>query len=100
MQERIAIEEFLNTCSDLLTRAEGVVKDPNKLRNNLQDLDNLLNKHWSDIIEQLGDIEPSDQTREHIQKIFNKIMELELISKTTLSLFDEMKEFVQRSTNR
>ncbi len=100
MQKRITIEEFLNTCSDLLSRAESVVKDPNKLRSNLQDLDNLLNKHWSDIIEQLGDTEPSGQTRDNIQKIFNKIMELELISKTTLSLFDEMKEFMQRSTNR
>ena len=100
MQQQVTIEDFLNTCADILTRAEGVVENHQELNNCLQELDRFLIKNWSDIVVQLNDTKISADTQNNIKSVFKKIIELELISESKLSLFDGMKEFMQRSTNR
>ena len=100
MQNEIAIEDFLNACEDILSRALRDSKDPIRLKNILQELDIFLKDKWSEAIIQLSNTELNDHQRNQIKDIFEKIVELELISTTQLSLFDGIKEFVQRSTNR
>ena len=100
MQNEVAIEDFLNACEDILSRAQSDSKDPIKLKNILQELDIFLKDKWSEAIIQLSNTELNDHQRNQIKDIFEKIVELELISTTQLSLFDGIKEFVQRSTNR
>lgn len=96
----MTIEDFLNACEDILSRALNDSKDPKKLKNILQELELILKDKWSEAVIQLSDTNLSDQRRNQIKNIFEKIVELELISSTQLSLFDGIKEFVQRSTNR
>ena len=100
MQNEVAIEDFLNACEDIISRALSDSKDPIKLKNILQELDIFLRDKWSEAIIQLSDTKLNDHHRNQIKDIFEKIVELELISTTQLSLFDGIKEFVQRSTNQ
>ena len=96
----MTIEDFLNACEDILSRAQNDSKDPKKLKNILQELEIILKDKWSEAIIHLNDTDLSDHRRNQIKNISEKIVELELISSTQLSLFDGIKEFVQRSTNQ
>ena len=100
MQRSETIEDFLNTCGELLTRAEDVIDTPHELKTCLKELDDLLILKWSDIVVELNDTKISLDTQNQIKFIFTKLAKLELISESKLSLFDGMKEFMQRSTNR
>ena len=100
MQRSKTIEDFLNTCGELLTRAEDVIDTPHELKTCLKELDDLLILKRSDIVVELNDTKISLDTQNQIKFIFTKLAKLELISESKLSLFDGMKEFMQRSTNR
>ena len=100
MAQQVRIEDFLSTCEGILTRVEGVVSSPNQLKIELQSFENLLNTQWPEILSQLGEIQISDSDVTKLKNISSRIMQIEANCNTRLSLFDGMKEFVQRSTNR
>jgi hypothetical protein len=100
MQAKMTIEEFLNTCELKLLRAEGVSRQPEKLHIELIELEELLRNQWPDAIMYIKDSGLSENDREMIEMIFEKIRKLEAVAASGASLFDGMDEFMQRKKNR
>ena len=94
------LRNFVNACEERLKRAELVLNNPSQLETELKELEELLRIEWPDaILTARGvDLEPED--KEKIVMIFNKIKKIELNTKTRVSFFDGIENFIQQSDNR
>lgn len=100
MPNSMTIPEFVNACEHRLRRAESFIKQPLKLQTELEELDRLLRSQWPDAIIAIKDGELAAKDRETIELIFKKIKKLEIITKTRVSLFDGIEDFMQQPRNR
>ena len=94
------LEEFLNACEERLRRAETLVDNPVQLKSELKELEEFLRIEWPNAIIGIKEavLEPED--KEKIAMIFHKIKRLELNTKTRVSFFDGIENFMQQSDNR
>ena len=94
------VESFLDACEERLRRVEGVMNHPHKLQVELIELDQLLRNEWPSAIVEIKDRTLEPQVREKIIMIFQKIKKLENNTKTRVSFFDGIEDFMQQTRNR
>ena len=94
------LQDFLNACEEQLRRVEDVLNHPLKLQEELAELDQLLRNEWPSAIIDIKDIMLEPQVREKITMIFKKIKKLENNTKTRVSFFDGIEDFMQQARNR
>ena len=96
----MSLEDFMNACEHQLKRVEDVLDQPLKLQSELTDLEELLRNEWPNAILSAKDDDLVIKQKEKIEIILDRIKKLEIKTKTKVSLFDGMKEFIQQATNR
>ena len=94
------LEEFLDACEKQLRRVEDVVNRPLILEAELVELDHLLRNEWPAAIIKIKDVAHKPKVREKITMIFKKIKKLENNTKTRISFFDGIEDFMQQTNNR
>ena len=94
------LEEFLDACEKQLRRVEDVVNRPLILEAELVELDHLLRNEWPAAIIEIKDMAHEPKVREKITMIFKKIKKLENNTKTRISFFDGIEDFMQQTNNR
>ena len=96
MSGSLPAEEFLNACEHKLRRAESVVRQPTQLQAELIELEELLRNEWPDAIMNIKETGMKKQYEEKIEMIFKRISKLELVTKSSIALFDGIEGFLQR----
>ena len=94
------LENFMNACEQRLGRVEAVLNNPLKLESELKELEELLRIEWPDAIISINEAGLKPEDKEKIEMIFNKIKKIELNTKTRVSFFDGIENFMQQSYNR
>ena len=93
----MSVEEFLSACEDRLKRAEGVVREPLSLQEELMGLEELLRSDWPNTIIALKEVGMTPEQKQKIELIFKCITRIEAITQSTNSMFDGLEDFMQRS---
>ena len=94
------LEDFMNACEKRLGRVETFVNNPVQLESELKELEEFLRIEWPNAIIGIKEavLEPED--KEKIAMIFHEIKRLELNTKTRVSFFDGIENFMQQSDKR
>ena len=93
------LQKFLNACEEQLGRVEGVINHPIQLQRELAELDQLLRNEWPSAIINIKDLTLEPQVKEKMIMIFEKIKKLENSTKTRVSFFDGIEDFMQQTRN-
>ena len=93
------LQNFLNACEEQLGRVEGVINHPIQLQRELAELDQLLRNEWPSAIVNIKDLTLEPQVKEKMIMIFEKIKKLENSTKTRVSFFDGIEDFMQQTRN-
>jgi hypothetical protein len=100
MSECISVKEFLDACEARLARAEGVLKEPLRLQEELMGLEQLLRSNWPNAIIALKEVGMTPEHKQKIEAIFKRITKIEEHTQSTNSIFDGLEDFMQRSIKR
>ena len=100
MSKGVTLEDFIDAVEDKLKRAEAVINRPSQFENELGALDEFLRNHWPNAIHAVKDSGIGSSEKEKMGMILKKIRKLELNTKTSISLFDGIEDFMLQPRNR
>ena len=96
MPKSMSLEEFVNACEEQLRRVEVIINQPVQLQSVLEELEVLLRSEWPDAIIQIKEFGITAEEKEKIEIIFKKINKIELETKTRVSFFEGIDEFMKQ----
>ena len=94
------LKDFMNACEKRLGRVEKLVNNPLQLESELKELEEFLRIEWPNAIVEIKEVVLESEYKEKIAIICDRIKRLEQNTKTRVSFFDGIENFMQQSDKR
>ena len=100
MSDFLSLEEILSAIENKFISALSVCNDSTLFNKEINNIDNLLKKLNSFLIEKKNEHILSEKEKELLKKIFNLIIKVEKLNKNKLGFFDSLNKYFYDNVNK
>ena len=100
MSDFLSLEEILSAIEAKFISALSVSNDSTLFNQEINNIDNLLKKLNSFLIEKKNEHIFNEKEKELLKKIFNLIIKVEKLNKNKLGFFDSLNKYIYDNVNK
>ena len=100
MSDFLSLEEILSAIEAKFISAISASNDSTLFNQEINNIDNLLKKLNSFLIEKKNEHILSEKEKELLKKIFNLIIKVEKLNKNKLGFFDSLNKYIYDNVNK
>ena len=100
MSDFLSLEEILSAIEAKFISALSISNDSTLFNQEINNIDNLLKKLNSFLIEKKNEHIFNEKERELLKKIFNLIIKVEKLNKNKLGFFDSLNKYIYDNVNK
>ena len=93
-------KEFLTAIEKKISSAENVLKKPQNLQENLAEMLSSLEAEWPNIFASLNDVPLSDNEKQALKSLMDRLYLLEKKVSGKLTFFDDFQKYIQVSLEK